>query len=156
MHPDRRAADRDRLSYWADAPGQDAARDADPARLAVRSVRLLGSAWGWAPLTATWRETATAVVRTASALPADARVRTQGHVLTVAELASTLTVEAAVHHLDLVQHLGRAGPGPLALGEARRVLELLHGGPLPGDHAAAVRHGTGRLPVDGRWLRLLG
>ena len=32
-------------------------------------------------------------------------VSTQGHALTVDDLASTLVVEATLHHLDLVRHL---------------------------------------------------
>jgi hypothetical protein len=49
----------------------------------------------------------------------------------VLSLLSTLAVEAAVHHLDLVASLDRPGPPPEALAEVRRVLEGLHGGPLP-------------------------
>ena len=40
----------------------------------------------------------------------DGLVGTQGRVLTVADFLSTLTVEAAVHHLDLVVRLDRPGP----------------------------------------------
>jgi hypothetical protein len=53
----------------------------------------------------------------------------------VCHLLSTLTVEAAVHHLDLV---------------LRRVLEGLLGRPLPADwdDGTAVRRGTGREPLS--------
>ncbi len=76
-------------------------------------------------------------------------VRTQGRVLTVADFLSTLTVEAAVHHLDLVLRLDRPGPAAGPLGEVRRVLEGLLGGPLPvaWDDATAARRGTGREPL---------
>jgi hypothetical protein len=73
-------------------------------------------------------------------------VRTQGAVLSVADMLSTLTVEAAVHHLDLVLHLERPGPSPAPLAEVRRVLDGLLGEPLPAgwDDATAARRGTGR------------
>ena len=54
-------------------------------------------------------------------------VRTQGRILTVADLLSTLSVEAAVHHLDLVLRLDRPGPSAEPLAEVRRVLEGLLG-----------------------------
>jgi hypothetical protein len=56
-------------------------------------------------------------------------VNTPDRVLTRADLVSTLTVEAAVHHLDLVLRLGR---------------------PLPGgwDDVTAARCGTGREPLS--------
>jgi hypothetical protein len=67
-------------------------------------------------------------------------------VLSVADFLSTLVVEAAVHHLDLVLRLDRPGPAAGPLGEVRRVLEDLLGRPLPGrwDDATAARRGTGR------------
>ncbi len=76
-------------------------------------------------------------------------VGTQGRVLGVGDLCSTLAVEAAVHHLDLVAHLDRPGPGPAVLAEVRRVLEDLLGRPLPAgwDDATAARRGTGREPL---------
>ena len=69
--------------------------------------------------------------------------------LTVADLLSTLAVEAAVHHLDLVVRLDRPGPAAGPLAEVRRVLEGLLGGPLPDrwDDATAARRGTGREPL---------
>jgi len=64
----------------------------------------------------------------------------------VADLLSTLAVEAAVHHLDLVLRLDRPGPAAGPLAEVRRVLEGLLGRPLPAgwDDATAARRGTGR------------
>ena len=83
-----------------------------------------------------------------------ARVRTQGHVLTVADLTSTLVVEATVHLLDLTVDLpGSAAPSAAALAETRRVLEALqrqsHGGSLPSswDDTEAALKGTGRLQL---------
>ena len=49
--------------------------------------------------------------------------------LTVADFLSTLTVEAAVHHLDVVIRLDRPGPAAGPLAEVRRVLEGLLGSP---------------------------
>ena len=79
----------------------------------------------------------------------DDLVGTQGHVLRADDLLSTLAVEAAVHHLDLVVRLDRPGPSPEALAEVRRVLEGLLGGPLPDgwDDGTAARRGTGREPL---------
>ena len=64
-------------------------------------------------------------------------------------LLSTLTVEAAVHHLDLVVHLDRPGPAAEPLAEVRRVLEGLLGQALPSswDDVTAARRGTGREPL---------
>jgi hypothetical protein len=74
-------------------------------------------------------------------------VRTQGHVLAVPELVSTLVVEATVHLLDLTVDLPAAeGPSEAALAETRRVLEGLHGGPLEGADLEVVLRGTGRAP----------
>jgi hypothetical protein len=68
----------------------------------------------------------------------------------VADLLSTLTVEAAVHHLDLVLRLDRPGPAAAPLAEVRRVLEALLGRPLPADwdDVTAARRGTGREPLS--------
>jgi hypothetical protein len=67
----------------------------------------------------------------------------------VLPLLSTLVVEAAVHHLDLVVGLDRPGPAAAPLAEVRRVLEGLYGGPLPTgwDDATLARWGTGREPL---------
>ena len=91
---------------------------------------------------------AAAVVAASWVAPADL-VGTQGRVLTVADFLSTLVVEAAVHHLDLVLHLGRPGPAAGPLADVRRVLEGLNGGPLPDrwDDVTAARRSTGREPL---------
>ena len=93
--------------------------------------------------------TSAAVVVTAGRVgPADL-VRTQGRVLSVDDLLSTLVVEAAVHHLDLVVRLDRPGPAAGPLAEVRRVLEGLLAAPLPSDwdDVTAARRGTGREPL---------
>jgi hypothetical protein len=87
------------------------------------------------------------------------RVQTQGHVLTVADLISTLVVEATVHLLDLTVDLPDAPAPPSgALSETRRVLMGLHGGPLPWrwGEIETVLKGTGRTPLTKRDRALLG
>jgi hypothetical protein len=85
-------------------------------------------------------------------------VRTQGHVLTVADLLSTLVVEAAVHHLDLVVRLDRPGPAAEPLAEVRRVLAGLLGAPLPAswDDVTAARRSTGREELTAEDRAALG
>jgi hypothetical protein len=111
--------------------------------------------------------TTEAAGRAVSAADPASRVRTQGHVITVADLASTLVVEATTHLLDLTVDLaGAPQPPAAALAEARRVLEGLNGGALPEgwDDVEAVLKGTGRTPLSGEdrarlgeaWRPLLG
>ena len=95
-------------------------------------------------------ETTAATVRAAADTPAELRVSTQGHVLTAADLASTLAVEATVHHLDLVTDLPDApGPAPEGLAAVRATLDGLLGRPLPLDWSDEyyARAATGRAPL---------
>jgi hypothetical protein len=103
-------------------------------------------------------EAAEAVLVAADRADLDAVVRTQTSVLTVADLVSTLVVEAAVHHLDIVAGLDRPGPAAAPLAEVRRVLEGLYGGLLPTDwdDASLARWGTGREPLAGAARAELG
>jgi hypothetical protein len=98
-----------------------------------------------------YAETSAAAVVAAGRADPQALVGTQGRVLTVADLLSTLIVEAAVHHLDLVLRLDHPGPAPEPLAEVRRVLEGLLGRALPvgWDDVTAARRGTGREPLTG-------
>ena len=135
----------DAVAYWRSWQ-PSAEQDADVAwRTRVRA----SVAGGLAELAAVYAETVAAVGVLAGRSRPDALVGTQGHVLRTDDLLSTLAVEAAVHHLDLVAHLDRPGPPPEALAEVRRVLEGLCGGPLPRgwDDATAARRGTGREPL---------
>ena len=139
-------ATSDAVAYWR-AWQPTAAQDEDVAwRTRVRA----SVAGGLAELSAVYAELVAAVTVLAERTAPDDLVGTQGHVLRADDLLSTLAVEAAVHHLDLVAHLDRPGPAPEALAEVRRVLEGLLGGPLPAgwDDATAARRGTGRAPLD--------
>jgi hypothetical protein len=100
-------------------------------------------------IAARYAETSAAAVVAANRADAEGLVRTQGRVLTVADFLSTLVVEAAVHHLDLVVRLDRPGPAEAPLAEVRRVLSGLLGAPLPEswDDETAARRGTGREPL---------
>jgi len=147
-------ADVDGTTYWhAWHPDQG---DGGAAHAAY--VRRAAAAYdGSAGLVGQWRETAIAAARACGAADPEDRVATQGHVITVADLASTLVVEATVHLLDLTLHVP-GGPAPAALAHNREVLESLYGGPLPAawDDTEAVLRGTGRLPDPDPRLPLLG
>jgi hypothetical protein len=138
-------ADTDAVDYWR------AWRPPEPGdEEELWSTRIAASVHGGLPgIAGRYAETSAAALVAAGRVdPADL-VETQGRVLTVADLLSTLTVEAAVHHLDLVVRLDRPGPSAGPLAEVRRVLEGLLGAPLPAgwDDATAARRGTGREPL---------
>lgn len=137
-------ADRDAITYWSAWQGPEDDES-------LRRTRVVAStAMEFADLVEVYRDATSAVLVAASRAPAREPVRTQGWVLDVDDLLSTLTVEAAVHHLDLVADLDRPGPSAGPLAEVRRVLEGLLGSPLPArwDDATAARRGTGREPLD--------
>jgi uncharacterized protein (TIGR03083 family) len=127
--PAEGAADCDRIRYWA-AWGSDPVAD----ELVRRATRVEAGLAGWPELQARYVEAARAAVRAVAAAGPEAVVTTQGHAITVADLASTLAVEATLHHLDLVASLDAPGPGPGGLAEVRRVVEALLG---PGPSLAA-------------------
>ncbi|SHN65102.1 Mycothiol maleylpyruvate isomerase N-terminal domain-containing protein [Geodermatophilus obscurus] len=147
-------ATSDAVAYWR-AWQPTAAQDEDVAwRTRVRA----SVTGGLAELSAVYAELVAAVTVLGERIAPDDLVGTQGHVLRADDLLSTLAVEAAVHHLDLVAHLDRPGPAPEALAEVRRVLEGLLGGPLPvaWDDGTAARRGTGREPLDDADRAVLG
>jgi uncharacterized protein (TIGR03083 family) len=137
-------ANRDAVTYWLDAPGRD-----DPESRGLRATRTMASAWRLDHLIATYRETTQAVVELGGRVPPGALVATQGHTLRARDLLATLTVEAAIHHLDLVAHLGRPGPAPGPLLLVRRTLDGLLGCPVPfpWDDETWALVGTGRRPL---------
>jgi hypothetical protein len=142
-------SDVDAVSYWRGwqpaTPGADAGR---------RGTRIMASAWSVIdPLIALYAETAQAVLVAVEERSDADLVVTQGHVLTVGDLCSTLAVEATVHHLDL--ELG--APSHPGLHEVRRVLDGLLGRPAPiSDDKRYALIGTGRLPLSAEEQTLLG
>lgn len=145
-------ADVDAVSYWASFHPDRGDGGAAHARFVQRAAAAYDGATG---LVDQWSSTSAAAARAAAAADPGALVTTQGHVLTVADLVSTLVVEATVHLLDL--DVG-ATPPPGALAHTRGVLEASYGGPLPAawDDVEAVLRGTGRLPSDDSRLPVLG
>ncbi len=117
-------ADRDAVGYW-----RDWTPDPLGAAQGRRHTRVGASMFlDWDDLRADYVGTARAVAHAARHTGADRLVGTQGHVLSVEDLLSTLSVEATIHHLDLVRDLpGAAGPSGEGLTETRRVLDGLLG-----------------------------
>lgn len=144
--PAEEPATTDAVGYWR--AWHQSSSEADDDRWRTRVTASL--AGGIAPLAQAYAETSAAVLVAASRLDPASRVRTQGHVLTLDDLLSTLVVEAAVHSLDLVAELDRPGPAAGPLAEVRQVLTGLLGGPLPEhwDDATAALRATGRAPLD--------
>jgi uncharacterized protein (TIGR03083 family) len=152
--PDDGPVDTDAVDYWRPRrparPG-----DADELWPTRAAASLMG---GFDVVRRTYAEAAEAVLVAADRVDLGTIVRTQTSVLTVDDLLSTLVVEAAVHHLDLVVGLDRPGPSAAPLAEVRRVLEGLFGRALPagwGD-ASLARWGTGREPLTGAARAELG
>ena len=155
--------DVDAVTYWR--PFTPDSEWNDPHAAFVRTAASAYSSG--AALLDHFTTTTEASARAVAAADPRARVRTQGHIVTVADLASTLVVEATTHLLDLtVDLVGAPEPPAAASAEARRVLEGLHGGPLPAywDDATAVLKGTGRASLTSAeraelgpgWRPLLG
>lgn len=147
--------DRDAVTYW-----QDWAPDPVAAAQGRRHTRVAASMFlVWEQLREVHGETARAVVRASRDAEPTRTVRTQGHVLRVEDLLSTLCVEATIHHLDLGEHLpGASGPASAGLAETRRVLDALAGDPVEvgwSDERYA-RVATGRARPDEDEARLLG
>jgi hypothetical protein len=156
--------DRDDVSYWADYAPDSGTGDgraptyAEESAAHARFVRIAAAAYPPGALAWEWSETAAAACRAARACGHEA-VTTQGHVLTVADFAATLAVEAAVHYLDLIVALpGAPVSDPASLALVRRVLDGLAGAPLPAswDDVTAALKGTGRDPLTGADRQALG
>jgi hypothetical protein len=101
-------------------------------------------------IVAQWTETATAAAYAAKALPADAKVATQGHVLAAGDFLATLAVEATIHHLDLVAgDRALAGPSGPGLAVTRETLDGVLGQPVPADwdDVGYALKATGRAPL---------
>jgi mycothiol maleylpyruvate isomerase-like protein len=153
--PSLEEPDRDAVTYW-----QDWAPDAAGAAQGRRHTRVLASMFlDWDQLRGLYLETALAVVEAAATTEPGRWVATQGHVLRVADLLSTLSVEATVHHLDLTTDLPAARPpSPAGLREVRRVLDGLLGRPADAawDDERYALVATGRAEPDEEESRRLG
>ena len=146
--PADRPADTDAVDYWrAWRPPEQGDEEE------LWSTRVAASVHGGLPgISGRYAETSAAALVAAGRVEPTDLVGTQGRVLTVADLLSTLVVEAAVHHLDLVLRLDRPGPAAGPLAEVRRVLEGLLGERLPAgwDDVTAARRVTGREPLTAK------
>jgi len=151
--PAGRATDCDSVAYW-----RDWGSDADTDQSILRGTRVESSPYSWPALRGRYLEAAAAAVRAVAATGPDAVLATQGHAITAEDLASTLVVEATLHHLDLVRHLpDAAGPTAAGLAEVRRVGEALLGRDLAGwtdERVALVA--TGRSDPTAQELLELG
>ncbi len=139
-------ADCDAVAYWRQW-GSDPETDEE----ILRGTRVEASPYPWGVLRRLYAEAAAAAVHAVGHSDPATVIGTQGWALTVEDLASTLAVEATLHHVDLVRHLPAAGgPTPEGLAEVRRVAEALLGRELPGwsdERVALVA--TGRAdPTD--------
>ena len=153
--PSSQRADRDAVGYW-----RDWGPDPEGAAQGRRHTRVAASMFlVWDQLRAGYAETAHAVVHAARHADPDQVVGTQGHVLSVEDLLSTLCVEATIHHLDLVVGLpGAPGPTGEGLTEVRRILDGLLGR-APASGWTAERYAlvaTGRADPDDGERRDLG
>ena len=156
--PADQTPDCDDVSYWTDYAPSGGADFAEESVAHARYVRIAAAAYPPGALAWEWSETAAAAVRAGRACTHQA-VTTQGHVLTVADFAATLAVEAAVHYLDLTVALpGSPAPDPASLALVRRVLDGLSGAPVPAswDDVTAALKGTGREPLTEADRQALG
>ena len=134
--PADRSADTDAVTYWR-AWGSDPTADEQNRR----NTRLEAGLFSWSDLRSRYLESARAAARAFADADPSLVVATQGHAITLPDLASTLAVEATLHHLDLVTQLSAEGPSAAGLVEVRRVVEALLGRDLagwPDDRAALV------------------
>lgn len=150
-------SDVDAVTYWKAFAAQD-----DGGAANAWAVRRAAAGFERpTDVVALWAHSAAAAVRAAQAADPDIRVTTQGHVLSAADLLTTLATEAAIHHLDLVVDLpGAPVPGPLATRAATATLDGLLGDtmlrPESWDDHEYLLKATGRLPLTGRDRLVLG
>jgi uncharacterized protein (TIGR03083 family) len=147
--------DVDFASYWT--PFQPGAEGYDEHARFVR--RVASSYRSDLVIVALWTETAAAAARAAAALPAAAKVATQGHVLSAADFLATLAVEATIHHLDLAAGDGSlAGPSGPGLAVTRETLDGILGQQVPvgWDDVSYVLKATGRAELTDGDLTGLG
>lgn len=125
----------------------------------MRATRTMASQWRLEGLTATYAETAGAVLTLSARASAGDLVATQGHVLSVEDLVTTLVVEATIHHLDMVTGFDDdPGPGPDPLKITRSILDGLWGRttPIEWDSRQWIRASSGRAELTRAPLHRLG
>lgn len=160
--------DTDDISYWRSfQPGDDDA-DSRHAWWIRRSAAAFHRPGG---IVQVWTDTAPAAVRAAGRADPDSCVTTQGHVLRVRDLLTTLATEAVIHHLDLVVDLPDAPrPGEAAVRAAVATMDGLLSDdavrPASWDDEEYLLKATGRLPLTDHdqvelgevagWFPLLG
>lgn len=141
--PDTNAAE-----YW-----QKSFEGAGQAEAHARFVRVGAAAFASpSGLAGLYRLTSEAVLRASDrADPSRSVDTTQGHIMTLPDFLVTLTVEAALHHLDLIVDLpDAAGPDPRPLATIRGIFDSLLGGlpPERWDDVTYALKGSGRVPLD--------
>ena len=152
--------DRDFVTYWQDFPPR-AETDPEPTTGFVGRIAAAYRKPG--VLVQHWREVSEAAARAAALGLAEKgrRIETQGHVLRATDFVATLVFEATVHHLDLIVGLPDAPePDAEALQVTARTLDGLFGvqawDVIGWDTTTYVLKATGRLPLDGDDLDMLG
>ncbi|MGW2342527.1 maleylpyruvate isomerase N-terminal domain-containing protein [Streptomyces sp. NPDC001661] len=136
----------DAVTYW-NADSEPPTGD-DP--LDALTVRLAAAYQDPALLTFHLDDVGAAAGRAAELADPDARVSTQGHVLTVGDYLSAYVLEWTLHHLDLIAHLPDVpGPPVEGLARARTLLEGIAGAAFPAEWADAdvLLVATGRRPA---------
>ncbi|MFD7293703.1 maleylpyruvate isomerase N-terminal domain-containing protein [Streptomyces sp. NPDC059897] len=145
----------DAVTYWN--VGGEPPTGEDP--LDALTVRLATAYQDPALLTFHLDDVGAAAGRAAGLADPDARVSTQGQVLTVRDYLTAYVLEWTLHHLDLTAHLqGVPGPPVEGLARARVLLEGIAGAAFPagwGD-ADVLLVGTGRRPATEEERRELG
>ncbi len=146
-------ADRTSATYWTDSPG---APDEDSR--GIRATRTMASQWSLRYLTATYAETASAVITLAERAAPNDLIATQGHVLTVDDLLATLVVEATIHHLDITVDVDAPGPGRKPVEVTLSTLTRLLGRATPDTWSSYewMRSATGRGEITSEQRRYLG
>lgn len=153
--PSEGPPDRDFITYWEGFQATDesslaharfvresAAAHSDPQKLCHR-----------------WQETARAAIRCSTTALQAEYLTTQGHVLRTEDLLATLTVEACIHHLDLLANLEeRDPPAARATALTIKTLEGLLGHPKPADwdDTAFILKVTGRRLISKQDEKTLG
>lgn len=152
--PGTGSPDKDFVTYWQGFIASD-----EGSRAHARFVRISAAAHQDPRQICTrWIGTAEAAVRSCMASDLSV-VATQGHVLTIADFIATLVVEAAIHHLDLVQNLeAKPGPAESALTITTATLNGLLAAPRPShwDDATYILKATGRRQLNERDRTALG